>query len=454
MIKISDRRCHTFITKEELGKLYDEEKLSVSEICRRLNRAPNTICYWLKKYSIKKRNASESMKLFHNRKELEISTDKLYELYKIKKLSISEIAKTFQCSNATILNRLSRYKIANRFSNCKPIYVSKTELKRLYVKEKLSTYQIADIYKCCSATIRKKLIQFGIKRREGGTPKINVPSRSILKKLYIDEKLSTWDIERKYGYSRSTAHRLLRKYGLVRSRPEAHVMYPRKDFSGNKLEKAYLIGFTLGDLRVRKPWENGETITIDCSSSIPEQIELIKKLFENYGRVWIKDSPTRNNYTQTQVLVNLSFSFLLSKDVPEWILKNKKHFAAFLAGFVDAEGYFSVHGGQAKFGIGNYNKDILFLIHRKLNELKISCRAPKGDHRKGTANAQGYIFNNNYWQLAIHKKSDLLKVFDLLELHIKHEKKIAALSIARENVLERNEKFGSINMPIEVNKHV
>jgi hypothetical protein len=49
----------------------------------------------------------------------------------------------------------------------------------------------------------------------------------------------------------------------------------------------YLVGFALGDLRVRKIYQNSETIKVDCGSTKIEQINLIKNLFKKYGHVWI-----------------------------------------------------------------------------------------------------------------------------------------------------------------------
>src|SRR3989344_8895912 len=121
------------------------------------------------------------------------------------------------------------------------------------------------------------------------TRKAMIPSIKDLEKWYVDEKLSTWKIEKKYGYCRGTLHRYLKKYGLNRNLSVSHIVYPRKPFSGNLVEKAYLIGFRLGDLRVRKGGhtERSETIKVDCSSTKIEQINMIKKLFSKYGRVWI-----------------------------------------------------------------------------------------------------------------------------------------------------------------------
>src|SRR3990167_11554172 len=98
----------------------------------------------------------------------------------------------------------------------KRINIAKKELKNMYLKDLLTTYEIAKIRGCCPATIRNKLVKFGINRRKAMKRKAMIPSIKDLEKWYVDEKLSTWKIEKKYGYCRGTLHRYLKKYGLNR----------------------------------------------------------------------------------------------------------------------------------------------------------------------------------------------------------------------------------------------
>ena len=54
-----------FITKEELEKLYFDEKLTCSEIRKKFGFNQNSIYYWFKKYDI------EIVKFFITKEELE-----------------------------------------------------------------------------------------------------------------------------------------------------------------------------------------------------------------------------------------------------------------------------------------------------------------------------------------------------------------------------------------------
>ena len=334
--------------------------------------------------------------------------------------------------------------------SCIPVSISKNELKDLYEKKKLTTYEIADIYYCYQGTIWKRLEEYGINRLPNGRRSF-VISKSKLKDLYIKQRLSSRRIAKIYGCAYSTIDYKIREYGFpVKTLAAAHITTLRKNFDGNKTNKAYLIGFAMGDLRVRKVWPNSETILIDCSSSKIEQIDLISKLFKPYGKVWIKKQPNRTGYVQIECAVNFSFEFLLKKRVlaDRWILENKKYFTAFLAGFTDAEGCISINKlGQAFYSLGNYNFRLLRQIHNKLIKLGIHCTKLIEAKTKGRRfGKESHIHNQNYWHFSIHRKLSLLKFFDLVGSYLRHVAKIKAVERAEQNIEMRNKKFGNINM--------
>ena len=132
--------------------------------------------------------------------------------------------------------------------------------------------------------------------------------------------------------------------------------------------QAYLIGFRIGDLRVRKFYKNSETIHVDCGSTRREQIELVEKLFDKYGRVWIS-KPNKKGVIQVECFLNNSFEFLLKIDqnsIPSWIMNNKLYFANFLAGFTDAEGSIFISQNKAFYALGNYNLKLLRQMKKSL----------------------------------------------------------------------------------------
>lgn len=324
--------------------------------------------------------------------------------------------------------------------------ILRSDLKKLYVIRKMSTYQIAKYYKCSQATIWKLLHKYNILLRKRGNY-LDIPY-SALKELYIDKKLSSRKIAKIYNCAYSTIDRKIKKYGFkVRNRAQAHIIYPRKSFSGDLLEKAYLIGFSMGDLRVRKIYKNSETIVVDCASTKFHQIKLIKDLFRPYGRVWISKIDKRGG-RQIQAQLDLSFDFLLNMDskIDHQILNNKEYFSAFLAGFTDAEGSFFISSGKAFYSLGNYNKKILNQIYKKLMELGIYCSKPRSDNLKGYKDKQGYIRKQDYWSLRINRKQDLIRLSELFGPYLKHEKKRADMDKVKRNIIERNREFNNLQM--------
>lgn len=433
-------------SKKELEELYFVQKLSIPKLAEKFGCSNNTISYWMNFHGIKPRTTSEAVKLFARDKKIQIPKEDLIELYKKRRLPPSKIAEKYNCRICTVLNRLREYGIEIWSSNGTWLKITKEELKNLYEKQGLSTYEIAEKYNCCQATIWKRFKQFGIKARTPNALNSNVPQKQELIKLYIQRGLSTWEIEKQFGFSRSTVHRKLKEYRIKsRSLAASHFVHPRKDFSGDLIEEAYLIGFRLGDLRVRKMYKNSETISVECGTTREEQLELIKRLFQKYAPVWITK---KNKRGARNIGVNLpfSFSFLLDDVPPPQVFENKIHFFSFLAGFTDAEGYIAIHDGRAIYALGNYDKELLHKINATLIKFGIDCRKPFISTKKGYVSRNGYVQNGDYWVLRMDKKVCLLKLFNSLKPHIKHSAKVKALKKAVENIRKRNKQFGNINM--------
>jgi len=291
-------------------------------------------------------------------------------------------------------------------------------LEELYIKQGLTTYQIASRLGCCQATIWKRLHEFGIKPRAAGNP-VTIPLEK-LRTSYLEQHLSSRTIARQYGCAYSTIDRKLNELGLpTRTRAEAHVRHPRRRFDEGEEHGAYLKGFAMGDLRARKMYKNSETIAVDCGSTKREQLELFRQLFERYGPVWVWRRPNKWHF---QAHLDLSFDFLLKKPNPKtW--KDSKLFIPFLAGFVDAEGSFFISKGRPRFAIGNYDGSLLKRLRAGLRVLDVSCPPLHEDRRAGTLSSFGYPFRQNYWSLSVYNKPSLIKLCELLEPWVRHAKR-------------------------------
>jgi hypothetical protein len=179
--------------------------------------------------------------------------------------------------------------------------------------------------------------------------------------------------------------------------------YPRRPFSGDHAEAAYLLGFRAGDLNVRMDLPTSQTIQVRSSTTRPAQVELIRQLFAPYGHVHTRLG--KFGETQIECHLDMSFSFLLEKpeSVPAWILAGDAYFWAFLAGYMDAEAYlgFTRDGSyvSGRVEIASCDVDILYGLWAALNARDAECRPPYLKRRAGTIDKRGRPMNRDYYCL-------------------------------------------------------
>jgi len=218
--------------------------------------------------------------------------------------------------------------------------------------------------------------------------------------------------------------------------------YPKYDFGRDLMEKAYLIGFRLGDLRVYKTKPHSETIVVQCHTTQNTQIKLVKNLFNDYGQVTI--SKQRDGTTDVTCYLNETFNFLLPKkdEVEKWVYVDKKRFCAFMAGYIDAEGNFIINQSRARFKIDSYDKNILEKIHYWLKNNSIKSKFRRIGE-KGEKRPEGYIFNKDLWRLNVNEANSLFKFIKLIKPFIKHKKRLKDINICINNITKRK-KLGTV----------
>jgi len=332
-----------------------------------------------------------------------ISPKILKEMYWHKKMSSPQISKFYQCSPEYIRDLLRKYRIRIRTKSearrlLFDIHLLKTDLKNLYIKQKISSVEIAKKFNCSPGFVRNKLREY------------KIPLRSIQEALPLSNK------------------------------PK----HPQYDFNGNLEEKAYLIGFRLGDLYVKTASKNSSSIFINVSSTKLDLIKIVEKSFSPYGYIW-KSKSNKNDVVYIRTSLNRTFDFLLPKRdlIETWILKSKNYFAAFLAGYTDAEGTFCLCGGNAVFSLRSQDKNILHQIQSKLIELGILLRPPKIAREEGTKDIRGTISNRDIWAIFIHRKDALLKLIYLLNPYLKHTDKQKRMEIVKNNIIWRNKEYNN-----------
>lgn len=332
-------------------------------------------------------------------------------------------------------------------------HISHEEPFCLYNEHHLTTQEIGKLFGVSDDVVRFRLIQLGIVRRnkseaaKGPRPGARrlCLSRDELERLYVLEGLDTSEIGRMFGVCGDTVRRHLKEYRIARrDKSAAAIDYPRNDFSGDPLEKAYLIGFRLGDLWV-KPTNEGATassITVTCTTTRVEQINLFQELFIPYGHVTL--TPSRDGNYVVSCHLNRSFDFMLPKKdcIPDWITDSSDLFVAFLAGYTDAEGCFNVPADrQAIFRLQSYDVTILHQIYALLNNsFGIMCPPPRLAIPKGYRRSNGFSSNNDCWGLTVKRKQSLLRLCMLLEPHLRHSKRREDMEAVRRNVIERGVK--------------
>jgi len=264
-------------------------------------------------------------------------------------------------------------------------------------------------------------------------------TRQELDHWYNELGESTEQIGQRLGINGRTVRDLMEKFGLSRrGKAEAAFDYPRRSFSGDAVEEAYLRGFRAGDLNVRMDLPTSQTICVRCGTTRSAQVDLIRSLFEPYGHVHTRQGT--KGETQVECHLDLSFSFLLEKEdrVPDWVMRDDDCFWAFLAGYMDAEGYIGLsrgrRHGQARVEIASCDEGILRGLWAGLNARDVHCPQLYLKKRAGTVDQQGHRSTRNFYCLGIYRKASLDTLFRGIDPCLKHADKRADMAKAWVNV--------------------
>lgn len=203
----------------------------------------------------------------------------------------------------------------------------------------------------------------------------------------------------------------------------------RVPFQGTDEEKAYMTGFTQGDLKIRM---HGQSIEVRGSSTRQAFIDLVNNLFSPYGK------PTVGSYSLKQpnrqdiiFLLDRSFDFLFNKEV-----LNNHLFFPYFAGFSDAETSFGAHQAHNRHCL-NY-----------------SVRFTATDYNRAE-NIQGELLNRNfnativygtsyfkktpcfYATVSIYRKSDIARLIKAILPFMRHRERCEEAEFLYEKCAER-----------------
>lgn len=313
-------------------------------------------------------------------------------------------------------------------------HIPRRQLINLYTKRHLSIKEISSILGLAVSTVHRKLHRYHIEVRPIGKKRTDV---TLLKLRPLMEKNSTIkEIAQHFNCNWYTIKRKIDECGIrYRRKGNSITHYPKKNFSGRLSEAAYLIGFRLGDLAVKK---EGNLIYVKMSTTKQEQIKLFKDIFGKYTYVRI-NKPDSFNAVRLDCYLNNSFNFLLVKKdyIPNWICDSNKHMSAFAGGYIDAEGSFVINQKRGRFQMVSYDKNILqklykWLVTFKEISPKILLIARKGQIRSDLAK-----FREDLWRLNINEALSLLRFIKIVAPYMKHQKRIRDMEKVRENILFR-----------------
>jgi hypothetical protein len=282
-------------------------------------------------------------------------------------------------------------------------------------------------------------------------------TKEALEDLYLKKRLSMLEVGKVLKVSDHTARRWLRKFEIpIRTISETSTKYPKTSFSGDLVEKAYILGLRTGDLYATP---HRKLIRVEAGSSQLIFLKMFKKIFSRYSVVKVYETKSKITEKSFKVYCYLdsSFDFLIKKleEIPEWIMKTDEYFFSFLAGYIDAEGSWIIAKHKIKkwmyedsvFTLGCCDKIIMQQIHQKLKELGFNSHLYL-DRKAGTSTQLGKYYSD-FYRIRIYGKdvARLAKIIFPLSNHEDKQKRIMKI-IELEKMKEIKAKdLGTIEIP-------
>lgn len=376
-----------------------------------------------------------------------LDKEELRRLYIDERLSLAKIGGVYGCDASVIHRNMRSCGIPTRSLSeaTAKVPVSKELLTGWYHRDKLSMFEIADKLGCTHSAVVYKFQKFGIQSRGhlGLTPPLRLAKETL--EHFYNKRLSLEKIARILHRSKGGVERRFKKYGLVpRGNSNRACKYKKCDFSGNLEEKAYMLGFRLGDLNVSR---KTNLIQVRCSTTHRAQVnKLIRDLFSPYTTPYYWKA--KRGTMEIVCLLNNSFNFLLPKkdEVPGWVMENDKLFWAFFTGYSDAEGSFTFkkpkRRGKVKtayFTIQSQDKGVILGLANNLNNLGVECYGPLLSKKAGYVDKRGMPNNKDCWKFDVVWKRSLWILINKMGKFVRHGEKIKKIKEVRENIISRNE---------------
>jgi DNA-binding CsgD family transcriptional regulator len=147
----------------------------------------------------------------------ELDKETLKRLYLKEKRSTYDIAQMSGCSSTKVRYRCIKYGIKLRpKTRRRTLHLDKSILKRLYVEEGKSLKEVAETLSCSPGTVRNRCNEYGIQLRTQRMKKISQP---LLQRLYVKEGKTTREVGNALGCSFELVRKKCHEFGIpVRNR--------------------------------------------------------------------------------------------------------------------------------------------------------------------------------------------------------------------------------------------
>lgn len=176
--KRNRNRPHQYQHKDYLFDNHIIKRKSISQIAKENNVSSDTIIRWLKIFEI------DYWKLDPNYKIPNEKKDEIISLYMDEKLSANQIAEIYNTSHNIVINTLKRFGVKTRTmqdaqfilneKEMPELFNDKTKLEHMHWNENKSCKEIGDIIGVDSGTIRRQMNRLGIKTKNNSECKIGL----------------------------------------------------------------------------------------------------------------------------------------------------------------------------------------------------------------------------------------------------------------------------------------
>jgi hypothetical protein len=260
-------------------------------------------------------------------------------------------------------------------------------------------------------------------------PRKSTVSSSEIYDLYWNKGKSTVEISKIVGLNRCTVFYHLTKFDkplrdrirMVSESSRKRKIYERLPFSGDPLERQYLLGLA-EDLSIeqRSKW----LIIASLTTSNQSMIEVFKKTFSKYGRI-LQYAISNTPYQRIMAYLDSTFSFELNDQRDYNVASLTRDELLYrLAGLIDAEGSIIITKSNVNYinrylAIGIENEELIKQLANKLKEeFGIKAKVYKIRKKGDISSLRGKVlrYTKDLWSLMVHRKEDLWTLLPILPL--------------------------------------